>query len=47
MRSELSILSGNKMGSHVEAIGTCTLTLSNGFVLVGKGPFMYQVSQET
>ena len=32
--SELSILSGNKMGSHVEAIGTCTLTLSNGFVLV-------------
>ena len=34
MESELSILSGNKMGSHVEAIGTCTLTLSNGFVLV-------------
>ena len=34
MGSELSILSGNKMGSHVEAIGTCTLTLSNGFVLV-------------
>ena len=32
--SELSILSGNKMGSHVEGIGTCTLTLSNGFVLV-------------
>ena len=32
--SELSILSGNKMGSHEEAIGTCTLTLSNGFVLV-------------
>ena len=32
--SELSILSGNKMGSHVEAIGTCTLTLSNAFVLV-------------
>ena len=32
--SELSILSGNKMGSHVEAIGTCTLTLRNGFVLV-------------
>ena len=24
--SELSILSGNKMGSHVEAIGACTLT---------------------
>ena len=34
MGSELSILSGNKMGSHVEAIETCTLTLSNGFVLV-------------
>ena len=34
MGSELSILSGNKMGSHVEAIRTCTLTLSNGFVLV-------------
>ena len=32
--SELSILSGNKMGPHVEAIGTCTLTLSNDFVLV-------------
>ena len=32
--SELSILLGNKMGSHVEAIMTCTLTLSNGFVLV-------------
>ena len=29
----LSILSGNKMGSHVEAIGTCYLTLSSGFVL--------------
>ena len=34
MGSELSILSSNKMGSHVEAIGTCTLTLSNDFVLV-------------
>ena len=34
MESELSILSGNKMGSHVEAIETCTLTLRNGFVLV-------------
>ena len=31
--SEQSILSGNKMGSHVEAIGTCILTLSSGFVL--------------
>ena len=33
MGSELSILLGNKMGSHVEAIETCTLTLSNDFVL--------------
>ncbi|KAL5765720.1 hypothetical protein ACOSP7_016337 [Xanthoceras sorbifolium] len=31
--SEQSILFGNKMGSHVEAIGTCYLTLSSGFVL--------------
>ena len=32
--SELSILLGNKMGSNVKAIETCTLTLSNIFVLV-------------
>jgi hypothetical protein len=31
--SEQNILSGNKMGSHVEAIGTCYLILSSGFVL--------------
>jgi len=31
--SEQSILSGNKMGSHVEAIGTCYLILSTGFIL--------------
>jgi transposase InsO family protein len=31
--SEQSILSGNKMGSHMEAIGTCYLILSSGFVL--------------
>ncbi|KAL5831966.1 hypothetical protein ACOSQ4_017320 [Xanthoceras sorbifolium] len=31
--SEQSILSGNKMGSHVKAIGTCYLTLSSDFVL--------------
>ena len=31
---ELSILLGNKIGSHVEAVGTCSLTLSSGFVLV-------------
>ena len=41
--SELSILSGNKMGSHVEAIGTCTLTLSNDFVLVLERTF-YELS---
>ena len=34
MGSELSILSDKKMGSHVEAIETCALTLSSGFVLV-------------
>ncbi|KAL6328894.1 hypothetical protein AAG906_003911 [Vitis piasezkii] len=31
--SEQFILSGNKMGSHVEAIGICYLTLNSGFVL--------------
>ena len=31
---ELSILLGNKIGSHMEAVGTCSLTLSSGFVLV-------------
>ncbi|KAJ9685151.1 hypothetical protein PVL29_017257 [Vitis rotundifolia] len=31
--SEQFILSGNKMGSHVEAIGTCYLTLNSGFIL--------------
>ena len=33
MTSEQFILSENKMGSHVEAIGTCYLTLNSGFVL--------------
>jgi len=33
VESEQSILSGNKLGSPVEAIGTCILTLSNGFIL--------------
>ncbi|RVW95334.1 Retrovirus-related Pol polyprotein from transposon TNT 1-94 [Vitis vinifera] len=33
MTSEQFILSGNKMGSHVEAIGTCYLTLYGGFIL--------------
>ena len=31
--SEQSIYSGNKMPSHVEAIGTCKLVLSSGFIL--------------
>ena len=31
--SEQFILFGNKMGSHVEAIGTCYLNLNGGFVL--------------
>ena len=31
--SEQSILLGNKLGLHVEAIGTCILTLSSGFIL--------------
>ena len=39
VESELSILPGNKMGSHVDAIGTYTLTLSNGFVLVSERTF--------
>ena len=39
MGSELSILSGNKIGSHVEAIRTCTLTISNDFVLLLEGTF--------
>ena len=31
--SEQNILSSNKLGSLVEAIGTCILTLSNDFIL--------------
>ena len=34
MRSEQCIFFGNKMHSHVEAIRTCSLILSSGFVLV-------------
>lgn len=30
-KCEQYILSGNKMSSHVKAIGTCYLTLSSGF----------------
>lgn len=31
--SEQNILSGNKMSSHMEVVGTCTLILSSGYVL--------------
>ena len=31
--SEQCIYSGNKMRSHVEAVGTCSLVLSSGFIL--------------
>ena len=47
MGSELSILSENKIRSHVEAVGTCKLALSSGFVLELENTFMYQVSLET
>ena len=33
VRSERYIYSGSKMSSHVEAIGTCNLVLSNDFIL--------------
>ena len=33
VRAEQSIYSWNKMQSHVEAIGTCNLVLSSGFIL--------------
>ena len=42
MGIELSILLGNKMGSHVEAVGTCSLTLSSDFVLVLESIFYVQ-----
>ena len=32
MPSEQCIYSGNKMRSHVEAVGTCSLVLSSGFI---------------
>ena len=31
--SEQNVLSGNKVGSHVESIGTCSLVLDNDYVL--------------
>ena len=33
MGSEHNVLSGNKVGSHVESIGTCSVVLDNGYVL--------------
>ena len=33
MPSEQCIYSGNKMHLHVEAVGTCSLVLSSGFIL--------------
>ena len=33
MGSEQCIYSGSKMSSYVEAIGTCSLVLSSGFIL--------------
>ena len=33
MGNEQCIYSGSKMSSHVEAIGTCSLVLSSGFIL--------------
>ena len=33
VESEQCIYSGNKMRSHVEAVGTCSLALSSGFIL--------------
>ena len=33
MGSQQSILSSNKLGSPVEPIGTCILTLNSGFIL--------------
>nr|KYP76956.1 Retrovirus-related Pol polyprotein from transposon TNT 1-94 [Cajanus cajan] len=33
MGSEQCIYSGSKMSSHVEAVGTCNLVLSSGFIL--------------
>ena len=33
MGHEQNVLSGNKVGSHVESIETCSLVLDNGYVL--------------
>ena len=42
--SEQCIYSGSKMSSRVEAIGTYSLVLSNGFILELERHFMFQVS---
>ena len=34
MPSKQRIYSGNKMSSHVETVGTCSLVLSSGFILI-------------
>ena len=39
MGSERSIYSGNKMSSHVEAVGTCSLILNSGYILQLKKTF--------
>ena len=44
--SEQNILSGNKVGSHVESIGICNLVLDNDYVLDLERTFIYQVSLE-
>ena len=46
MGSEQNVLSGNKVGSHVESIGMCSLVLDNDYVLDLKGPFLYQILLE-
>ena len=39
MGSEQNVLSGNKVSSHVESIGTCSLVMDNGYVLDLKRTF--------
>jgi len=39
VESEQSIYLENKMRSHIEAVGTCTLVLISGFVLVLENTF--------
>ena len=44
MGNEQCIYSGSKMSSHVEAISTCSLVLSSGFILELEKNFIFQVS---